>query len=85
MWIVALALRRPYTFIVLAVLIRAAGRVRDPAHGDRHLSEYQDPGGRGDLELHGLSPDEMSKRIVLFSERVGANDGQTMCSTPSRQ
>ena len=38
MWIVRLALRRPYTFVVMAMLIVIAGRVRHLAHADRHLS-----------------------------------------------
>ena len=38
MWIVRLALRRPYTFIVLAVLIVLLGVFTHSAHADRHLS-----------------------------------------------
>ncbi len=70
MWIVKLALRRPYTFIVLAILIMLLGRVLDRAHAHGHLSGYPHPGGRGDLEIHRLSPDEMATRLVLASERT---------------
>ena len=38
MWIVQVALNRPYTFIVLAILILIAAPVVITRHADRHLS-----------------------------------------------
>ena len=38
MWIVRLALRRPYTFVVMAMLIAILGVVTIVRHADRHLS-----------------------------------------------
>ena len=71
MWIVKLALRRPYTFIVLAILIMLLGVfsiVRTPTD---IFPNIQHPGRRGDLELHrACRPDEMATRLVLASERT---------------
>jgi hypothetical protein len=39
MWIVRLALRRPYTFVVLAILILLWG-VLDRSDPDRHFSKH---------------------------------------------
>jgi hypothetical protein len=36
----------------------------------RYFSEHRHPGHQRDLELHGLPPDDMSGRIVYFSERT---------------
>jgi hypothetical protein len=49
MWIVKLALKRPYTFVVLAILIFIFGVhiVRTP----RIFSEYRHPRGQHYLEL----------------------------------
>ena len=52
MWIVQLALRRPYTFIVLALLILIIGPLADPRTPDRHLPQHQHPGGERHLALH---------------------------------
>ena len=38
MWIVRLALRRPYTFVVMAILILVMGAISNLPHSDRHLS-----------------------------------------------
>ena len=41
MWIVRLALRRPYTFVVAALLLVILGIVTIAAHVDRHFSQYR--------------------------------------------
>ena len=51
MWIVQIALRRPYTFVVLAVLIALFGVRAALIDADRYLPEYQHPGDRGRLDL----------------------------------
>src|SRR5467141_1648168 len=70
MWIVALALRRPYTFIVLAVLILLLGVFVILRTAIDIFPNIKIPVVAAIWSYTGLSPDEMSKRIVLFSERV---------------
>ena len=52
MWIVQLALRRPYTFVVLAMLIALFGVRAALRHSDRHLPEHQPAGDQRRLDLH---------------------------------
>jgi len=69
MWIVRLALRRPYTFVVMAVLIAILGTsaiVTMPVD----IFPYIDiPVVSVVWSYSGLSPEEMEKRIVTFYER----------------
>ena len=77
MWIVSLALRRPYTFIVLAILIALLGVfaiVRTPTD---IFPNIKIPVVATVWRYSGLSPDEMATRLVLGSERgtqVTVND-----------
>ncbi len=52
MWIVKIALKRPYTFIVLALSDPAHQPAGDSAHAHRHFSERRHPGGCRAVELH---------------------------------
>ena len=52
--IVKLALNRPYTFIVLALLIFVSQPARNSAYSNRHFPEYRHPGYLGRLDLHGI-------------------------------
>jgi len=70
MWIVGLALRRPYTFIVLAVLILLLGVFVILRTATDIFPNIKIPVVATIWSYTGLSPDEMSKRIVLFSERT---------------
>ena len=70
MWIVALALRRPYTFIVLAVLILLLGVFVIYRTATDIFPDIRIPVVATIWRYTGLAPDEMAKRIVLFSERV---------------
>ena len=70
MWIVGLALRRPYTFIVLAVLILLLGVFVIRRTAIDIFPNIKIPVVAAIWNYTGLSPDEMAKRIVLFSERV---------------
>jgi CzcA family heavy metal efflux pump len=70
MWIVGLALRRPYTFIVLAVLILLLGVFVIFRTATDIFPNINIPVVAAIWRYTGLAPDEMSKRIVLFSERV---------------
>src|SRR5258707_5153592 len=70
MWIVRLALRRPYTFVVMAVLIAILG-------GTAIVSMPVDIFPYIDIPVvsvlwvyQGLSPEEMEKRVVTAFERM---------------
>ena len=52
MWIVRVALNRPYTFVVLGPARLHAGPGRRVEHADRHLSEHRHPGHLRRLVLH---------------------------------
>src|SRR5215469_17459296 len=69
MWIVRLALRRPYTFVVMAIMIAVLGVsaiVRMPVD----IFPYIDiPVVSVVWSYVGLSPEEMEKRMVTFFER----------------
>src|ERR1043166_5069219 len=69
MWIVRLALRRPYTFVVMAVLIailRTSAIIPMPVD----IFPYIDiPVVSVVWSYAGLAPEEMEKRIVTFFER----------------
>ena len=70
MWIVKLALRRPYTFLVLAILITLLGVfsiVRTPTD---IFPNIKIPVVAAIWKYTGLSPDEMATRLVLASERT---------------
>jgi len=77
MWIVRLALRRPYTFVVMAILIAIVGGtaiVNMPVD----IFPYIDiPVVTAMFSYNGLSPEEMEKRVVTNFERnvsVNVND-----------
>jgi len=56
MWIVKIALSRPYTFIVLALLILISEPGCNSADTDRHLSQYQYSCGCRRLDLYRPKP-----------------------------
>src|ERR1700730_470009 len=69
MWIVRLALRRPYTFVVVAVLIAILG-ASAIATMPVDIFPYIDiPVVSVVWNYNGLSPEEMEKRVVTFVER----------------
>jgi multidrug efflux pump subunit AcrB len=70
MWLVRLALRRPYTFVVLSLLILILGVssiVKTPVD---ILPEINIPIVSVIWTYNGLSADDMSKRIVGICERA---------------
>src|SRR6266404_7458969 len=70
MWIVRLALRRPYTFIVMAVLIAILGGL-SMLTTPTDVFPYIDIPVAGVIwSYSGMSPDDMSKRVLLLSERA---------------
>ena len=77
MWIVRLALRRPYTFTVMAILIVTMGVVSYLRMAKDIFPPIDIPIVAVVWQYGGLSPSEMEKRMVFISERsmtTGVND-----------
>jgi len=70
MWIVRLALRRPYTFVVMAVLILVLGIVSIMTMSTDVFPTIDIPVVTVIWSYPGMSPDEMEKRITTVSERA---------------
>ena len=70
MWIVRLALRRPYTFVVMAVLIAILGTSAILTMPVDIFPYIDIPVVSVVWSYTGLSPEEMEKRIVTFFERA---------------
>src|SRR6266403_2162184 len=70
MWIVRLALRRPYTFVVLALLIAVMGIVSIETMSPDIFPSINIPVVTVIWSYTGLSPTEMEGRIVTVSERA---------------
>jgi len=70
MWIVALALRRPYTFVVMALLIIILMGVAVTRTPVDIFPDINIPVVSVVWFYNGLSPQEMSDRIVTNSERI---------------
>ena len=70
MWIVQLALRRPYTFIVMAVPIVILGVFSILRTSTDIFPDIKIPIVAVIWRYTGLLPEEMAQRIVLFSERT---------------
>jgi CzcA family heavy metal efflux pump len=70
MWIVRLALRRPYTFVVLALLIAVLGGVSVVSMPIDIFPAINIPVVNVIWNYSGLSPTEMQDRIVTISERA---------------
>src|SRR5215475_13769783 len=69
MWIVRLALRRPYTFVVASMLIVLLGVVTILRMPTDIFPEIDIPVIAVVWSYTGISPDEMEKRIVGIYER----------------
>ena len=70
MWIVRLALRRPYTFVVMAVLILVLGVVSIETMSTDIFPSIDIPVVSVVWTYNGTSPDEMEKRFTTISERA---------------
>lgn len=68
MWIVKLALRRPYTFVVMALLILFLGIASIKTTPTDIFPEIDIPVVTVVWQYAGLSPDQMAKQITTFSE-----------------
>src|SRR3954471_18402313 len=70
MWIVHLALRRPYTFVVFSVLILILGAITSVVT-PKDIFPYIDiPVVSIVWTYNGLVPDDMEKRVVTICERA---------------
>ncbi len=69
MWIVRLALRRPYTFAVLALLLLILGPVAIVETPTDIFPNINIPVVAMIWQYTGLSPEQMANRIILLSER----------------
>ncbi|MBW8782283.1 MAG: efflux RND transporter permease subunit [Verrucomicrobia bacterium] len=70
MWIVRLALNRPYTFTVMALLIFLLGGLAVQRMAKDIFPPIDIPVVSVIWSYNGLTPDEMEKRIVTISERA---------------
>jgi multidrug efflux pump subunit AcrB len=70
MWIVRLALRRPYTFVVMAMLIAVLGIVSIASMPTDIFPNIDIPVVSSIWGYGGLSPDEMQNRITTIVERA---------------
>jgi multidrug efflux pump subunit AcrB len=70
MWIVRLALRRPYTFVVMAMLIAVLGGLAFVTMSTDIFPDINIPVVSVIWSYTGLSPSDMEKRVVFISERA---------------
>ena len=70
MWIVKLALRRPYTFVVMALLIFVLGGLAISTMSTDIFPDIDIPVVSVIWSYGGISPDDMEKRIVTIAERA---------------
>src|ERR1700732_1921799 len=69
MWIVRLALRRPYTFVVMSILIRIMGGLAIVRTPTDIFPTIDIPVVSIIWSYNGLIPQDMSDRIVAVTER----------------
>jgi multidrug efflux pump subunit AcrB len=70
MWIVRLALRRPYTFVVLSILLLILGPITILRTPTDIFPNIDIPVVSIVWQYTGLSADQMSGRIVTITERA---------------
>lgn len=70
MWIVKLALNRPYSFIVMAILIVVLGGVATFSMATDIFPNIDIPVASVIWSYNGMSPDDMAKRVITSTERA---------------
>ena len=70
MWIVKVALRHPYTFVVLAILIVLFGGFAIATTAVDIFPNIRIPVVAAVWRYNGLPPEDMASRVVLFAERT---------------
>ena len=76
MWIVRLALRRPYTFIVMAIVIMIMGALSIIRTPKDIFPNINIPVVSVLWGYAGLSPEQMANRITVINERSHDVDGE---------
>ena len=74
MWLAKIALQRPYTFVVLALLIMLLGVFTTLRIPIDIFPNINIPVVAAIWSYTGLSPDDMSKRIILLTEKTAQTD-----------
>src|ERR1700722_1278085 len=70
MWIVRLALRRPYTFVVVAILVLILGVFTIATTPTEIFPDINIPVISLGFNYSGMSPDDMEKHIITGFERI---------------
>jgi multidrug efflux pump subunit AcrB len=70
MWIVRLAIRRPYTFMVMAILIAISGGLSVVTTPTDIFPYINIPMVGVIWNFSGMSPDDMAKRVLFVTERA---------------
>src|SRR3981081_1191919 len=73
MWIVRLALRRPYTFVVMSILIGILGALSIVTTPTDIFPYINIPMVGVIWTYSGMSPDDMARRVLVVSERAMTN------------
>src|ERR1700677_2872384 len=84
MWLVSLALRRPYTVVVIALLVFIFGASAIATTPTDILPEINMPMVSVIWTYNGLDADDMSKRIVGICERALSTTVNNIKSTESQ-
>ena len=84
MWIVKLALRRPYTFVVMALLILGLGGLSMVSMSTDIFPPINIPVVTVLWQYAGLTPDDMATRIATYSEYVTSSTVDNIRSIESQ-
>src|SRR5213594_1131006 len=84
MWIVKLALRRPYTFVVMALLILGLGGLSIGSMSTDIFPTINIPVVTVLWQYGGLTPDDMATRITTYSEYVTSSTVDNIRSIESQ-
>src|SRR3979411_1615595 len=84
MWLAKIALQRPYTFVVLALLILLLGVFTTLGIPIDIFPSINIPVAAAIWSYTGLSPDDMPNRIVLLTEKTAQTDISNVEHTESR-
>ena len=85
MWIVRIALRKPYTFVVMAMLIGLGGVFSIREAPTDIFPDIDIPVISVIWNYGGLPPEEMEKRIVTNYERVLTTTSTTSSTSRARR
>lgn len=84
MWMVQIALRRPYTFVVLAILILLFGTMAAVRTPKDVFPSINIPVVAVVFQYYGMMPSDVSGRFVYFFERTVMATNRCSCARRSR-